>query len=137
MVVIKDIVTMLLFFSFVSIFCLFVYILRVQEDRPIMSFSVSDDDRRALLNVASQVWISAVCLLQGKILWFVCFENLLSILCCVSPSLQGLHLWDIRDRVLVRKYQGVRQARFTIYSCFGGANQDFLASGSEGEADCK
>lgn len=120
-----------------SIFCLFVYILRVQEDRPIMSFSVSDDDRRALLNVASQVWISAVCLLQGKILWCECFENLPSILCCVSPSLQGLHLWDIRDRVLVRKYQGVRQARFTIYSCFGGANQDFLASGSEGEADCK
>ncbi|RMX57360.1 hypothetical protein pdam_00016009 [Pocillopora damicornis] len=82
-------------------FCMETCNLVVQEDRPIMSFSVSDDDRRALLNVASQ----------------------------------GLHLWDIRDRVLIRKYQGVRQARFTIYSCFGGANQDFLASGSEGEAD--
>lgn len=46
---------------------------------------------------------------------------------------QGLHLWDIRDRVLVRKYQGLRQAKYTIYSCFGGANQDFLASGSEGQ----
>lgn len=47
---------------------------------------------------------------------------------------QGLHLWDVRDRVLVRKYQGLRQAKYTIYSCFGGANQDFLASGSEGQS---
>lgn len=69
----------------------------IKEDHPIMSFSVSDDGRHALINVAQQ----------------------------------GLHLWDIRDRVLVRKYQGLRQAKYTIYSCFGGANQDFLASGSE------
>ncbi|KAL9954122.1 hypothetical protein ACROYT_G041620 [Oculina patagonica] len=69
----------------------------IQEDHPIMSFSVSDDGRHALLNVASQ----------------------------------GLHLWDIRDRVLIRKFQGLRQAKYTIYSCFGGANEDFLASGSE------
>ena len=46
---------------------------------------------------------------------------------------QGVHLWDIRDRVLVRKFQGPRQEKYTIYSCFGGANQDFLASGSEGQ----
>ena len=45
---------------------------------------------------------------------------------------QGLHLWDVRDRVLVRKYHGPKQEKFTIYSCFGGANKDFLASGSEG-----
>lgn len=51
----------------------------------------------------------------------------------VVDFFQGLHLWDIRDRVLVRKYQGLRQAKYTIYSCFGGANQDFLASGSEGQ----
>ena len=30
-------------------------IYRIQEDHPIMSFSVSDDGRHALLNVASQV----------------------------------------------------------------------------------
>ena len=51
----------------------------------------------------------------------------------ICLAFQGLHLWDVRDRVLVRKYQGLRQAKYTIYSCFGGANQDFLASGSEGE----
>ena len=45
---------------------------------------------------------------------------------------QGLHLWDVKDRVLIRKFQGPRQEKYTIYSCFGGANQDFLASGSEG-----
>ena len=46
---------------------------------------------------------------------------------------KGLHLWDVRDRVLVRKYQGPRQEKYTIYSCFGGANHDFIASGSEGQ----
>lgn len=46
--------------------------------------------------------------------------------------LQGVHLWDIKDRVLVRKFQGVTQGYYTIFSCFGGLNQDFIASGSEG-----
>ena len=46
---------------------------------------------------------------------------------------QGLHLWDIRDRVLLRRYQGLTQGIYTIHSCFGGVNNDFLASGSEGE----
>ena len=47
--------------------CLFICftICRIQEDHPIMSFSVSDDDRHALLNVASQVWISSMRLLKG------------------------------------------------------------------------
>lgn len=71
--------------------------LLIQENYSIMSFSISDDDRHALLNVATQ----------------------------------GLHLWDVRDRVLVRKYHGPKQEKFTIYSCFGGVNKDFLASGSE------
>uniref|UniRef100_A0A8C2X937 WD repeat-containing protein 26 n=1 Tax=Cyclopterus lumpus TaxID=8103 RepID=A0A8C2X937_CYCLU len=42
-----------------------------------------------------------------------------------------LHLWDLQDRVLVRKYQGVTQGFYTIHSCFGGHNEDFIASGSE------
>ncbi|XP_061814347.1 WD repeat-containing protein 26-like isoform X1 [Nerophis lumbriciformis] len=69
----------------------------VQEDHPIMSFTVSKDGRLALLNVATQ----------------------------------GVHLWDLQDRVLVRKYQGVTQGFYTIHSCFGGHNEDFIASGSE------
>lgn len=47
-------------------------------------------------------------------------------------SVQGVHLWDLQDRVLVRKYQGVTQGFYTIHSCFGGHNEDFIASGSEG-----
>nr|XP_020470467.1 WD repeat-containing protein 26-like [Monopterus albus] len=69
----------------------------VQEDHPIMSFTVSRNGRLALLNVATQ----------------------------------GVHLWDLQDRVLVRKYQGVTQGFYTIHSCFGGHNEDFIASGSE------
>lgn len=45
---------------------------------------------------------------------------------------QGVHLWDLQDRCLVRRFQGVTQGHFTIHSCFGGVNQDFIASGSEG-----
>jgi WD40 repeat protein len=54
---------------------------------------------------------------------------------------QGLHLWDIEARCLVRKYVGITQGHFTIYSCFGGSGgggdgdrlqqQNFIASGSE------
>ncbi|NXS10668.1 WDR26 protein, partial [Neodrepanis coruscans] len=73
------------------------YHFRVQEDHPIMSFTISKNGRLALLNVATQ----------------------------------GVHLWDLQDRVLVRKYQGVTQGFYTIHSCFGGHNEDFIASGSE------
>ncbi|KAG8009724.1 WD repeat-containing protein 26 [Nibea albiflora] len=66
----------------------------VQEDHPIMSFTVSKNGRLALLNVATQ----------------------------------GVHLWDLQDRVLVRKYQGVTQGFYTIHSCFGGHNEDFIAN---------
>ncbi|KAI4486653.1 hypothetical protein M0804_006023 [Polistes exclamans] len=69
----------------------------LQEDHPVMSFSVNKADRLALLNVANQ----------------------------------GVHLWDLQDRCLVRRFQGVTQGHFTIHSCFGGINQDFIASGSE------
>ncbi|XP_011137847.1 WD repeat-containing protein 26 isoform X1 [Harpegnathos saltator] len=69
----------------------------LQEDHPVMSFSVNKTDRLALLNVANQ----------------------------------GVHLWDLHDRCLVRRFQGVTQGHFTIHSCFGGVNQDFIASGSE------
>ncbi|TKS81537.1 WD repeat-containing protein 26 [Collichthys lucidus] len=68
----------------------------VQEDHPIMSFTVSKNGGLALLNVATQ----------------------------------GVHLWDLQDRVLVRKYQGVTQGFYTIHSCFGGHNEDFIASGN-------
>lgn len=69
----------------------------LQENHPIMTFTVDKNDRLALLNVATQ----------------------------------GVHLWDLNDKNLVRRYQGVTQGHFTIHSTFGGCNQDFIASGSE------
>lgn len=69
----------------------------IQEQCPIMTFSVNSADRLALLNISSQ----------------------------------GLHLWDLQDKCLVRRFQGVTQGNYTIYSCFGGVNESFVASGSE------
>lgn len=69
----------------------------IQEDQPIMSFTLNETGRLSLLNVATQ----------------------------------GVHLWDVKDKVLIRKFQGVTQGFYTIHSCFGGLNQDFVASGSE------
>ena len=50
----------------------------------------------------------------------------------LNVTSQGVHLWDIEDRTLVRRYRGTTQGHVTIHSCFGGLNEDFIASGSEG-----
>lgn len=52
-------------------------------------------------------------------------------LALLNVATQGVHLWDLKDRILIRRFQGVTQGHFTIHSCFGGVNQDFIASGSE------
>jgi hypothetical protein len=46
---------------------------------------------------------------------------------------QGVHMWDLVDRCLVRKFQGISQGQYMIHSCFGGLNYDFVTSGSEGQ----
>ena len=46
--------------------------------------------------------------------------------------LQGLHLWSIEDKCLIRQFTGLTQGYFTIYSCFGGGSENaFIATGSE------
>lgn len=52
-------------------------------------------------------------------------------LALLNIATQGLHLWDLQDKCLIRRFQGVTQGHFTIYSCFGGTNESFIASGSE------
>lgn len=69
----------------------------VQEDCPIMSFTLSRNGQHALLNVTGQ----------------------------------GVHVWDLRDRCLVRRYQGIQQGLYTIHSTYGGMSDSFIASGSE------
>ena len=44
-------------------------------------------------------------------------------------------MWDIKDRVQLRKFRGITQGYYMIHSSFGGVNDDFIASGSEGEAN--
>lgn len=65
---------------------------------------------------------------------FVCDET--GRLALINVESQGVHLWDLEDRILLRKFQGITQGYYTIHSCFGGVNQIFVASGSEGKALC-
>lgn len=70
----------------------------LQESHGIMSFTLDNSDRYALLNIANQ----------------------------------GIHLWSIEEKCLIRRYQGITQGFYTIHSCFGGGpDHSFIASGSE------
>ena len=77
-----------------------------------------------------------LCLFNGRlkedhsIMSFVCDES--GRLALINIENQGVHLWDIEDRILLRKFQGITQGLYTIHSCFGGVDQLFVASGSEG-----
>nr|XP_027199303.1 WD repeat-containing protein 26-like [Dermatophagoides pteronyssinus] len=64
-----------------------------------------------------------------SIMSFVCDES--GRLALINIENQGVHLWDIEDRILLRKFQGITQGLYTIHSCFGGVDQLFVASGSE------
>lgn len=51
----------------------------------------------------------------------------------VNLNQQGMHLWDIRSRTLIRKFKGVKNGFYSIHGCFGGPRgaQCYVASGSE------
>lgn len=40
---------------------------------------------------------------------------------------------DLQDGTIIRRYAGHTQGEYVLQSCFGGALQNFILSGSEGE----
>ena len=44
----------------------------------------------------------------------------------ISLANQGLHLWDVKDRVLVHRYQGAIHNSFMSYGTFGGLDENFI-----------
>ncbi|XP_054154010.1 WD repeat-containing protein 26-like [Oppia nitens] len=66
---------------------------------------------------------------DNSIMSFTCDDS--GRLALINVATQGVHLWDLEDKILLRKFQGVTQGYYTIHSCFGGVNQVFVASGSE------
>lgn len=51
---------------------------------------------------------------------------------------QKIHLWSlVGEPKLVSEYKGHRRTRFVIRSCFGGLEEDFIASGGEDSQVCR
>lgn len=47
-----------------------------------------------------------------------------------------IHMFDLDNAYTIRKFKGQKQGSFIIRSCFGGAAENFVLSGSEGKSSC-
>ena len=50
----------------------------------------------------------------------------------INTAAQEVELWDLIECGIVRKFVGHQQKNYVIRSCFGGASENFVLSGSEG-----
>lgn len=58
-------------------------------------------------------------------------------LALINLSEGEVHMMDIDQGYIVRKFKGQKQGTNIIRSCFGGAAENFVLSGSEGKLDQK
>jgi WD40 repeat protein len=49
----------------------------------------------------------------------------------VNLSISEVHLWDLQERKVIKKYFGQKQGRYVIRGCLGGIHENFVLSGSE------
>lgn len=45
---------------------------------------------------------------------------------------QEIRLWSVDEGIMVGRFRGHVHSRFVVRACFGGDNDAFVASGSEG-----
>jgi len=72
------------------------------EASSITSLTISDDGKFLLVNISSKAGFN-----------------------------EEIHVWDLETKTQVKKYRGQKQTKYIIQSCFGGADQSFILSGSE------
>jgi WD40 repeat protein len=89
------------------------------NDRKLHIYSIHDDFRELLSYQMSHNMTSVVASNDSKYV-------------LINSMAQEVHLWDIEKFQLVRKFVGQTQEKFMIRSCFGGPDQNFVLSGSEG-----
>jgi WD40 repeat protein len=59
-------------------------------------------------------------------------DSRLALLTSTDPS--ELHLWDLHNKVIVRRFDGLKQSRYVLRNAFGGVADSFVMVGSE---DCR
>lgn len=91
--------------------------------RYLQIFSVSNDDQYALLNVQG----------QGLHLWDIKCGSLVRFLKYLCIYFSGSYFKNakLEFKFKVRRFRGNKQGFYVIHSCFGGENDELIASGSE------
>ncbi|KAI0242573.1 hypothetical protein L0F63_000737 [Massospora cicadina] len=63
----------------------------------------------------------------------IAISNDANYLLCSASCQQEIHLWDLPERRILKRFTGYKQSKYVIRSCFGGADLSCVISGSEGK----